>query len=170
MIVGTGATDITTVSATGSLTNPFTTVAGSALLSVEDSAHGLAVNDWVVFTSVGTALTGETAMTQAKLQQSHGFQVASVTDDDNYKLYIVDWDTGGAITASHNNSSGGGTVAYYYNVTSGTSAVVSGQGWGVGLYGGAGMPTSYSLTSPYVTVSSGSTTYTITKREWPVLP
>lgn len=146
VIVGTDATDITPIRKSGTLTatNPFTTVATSRLLSVEDAAHGLAVNDWVVFKSMTAALAGETSggMTEAILEQVHGFQVAEIIDDNNYKLYIVDWSTGDPVGATA-SATGGGTVTYYYHVASGVSTVVSGQGWGSGLYGGTATPTSY---------------------------
>jgi len=144
-IVGNAATDITPIRKSGTLTdgtNPLTTVANSRLLSVEDTGHGLSVNDWVVFKAIGSALVGEDNMSVAILTQVQGFQVAEVPDVDNYKLYIVDWSSGDPVGATKSGT-GGGSVTYYYHVASGSSAVVEGRGWGAGLFGGSATPTPY---------------------------
>ena len=167
VIVGTSATDITPIRATSTggstLSSPFTTVSGSTLLGVAHTAHGVAVNDWVVFSSLGTApgswTVNEGNLTSAIITQVQGFQVYRVVDDDNYEVYILNASTGLPVTAAVTNSAGqGGAVGYYYHVVSGPSSVVEGQGWGAGLFGGSGTPTAYELDdNPITTIDTTST-------------
>ncbi|MBF86091.1 MAG: hypothetical protein CL489_16685 [Acidobacteria bacterium] len=157
VIVGTLAYDITPVrldSVAGSgttLTGPFTFTNGDPNILVDEhSDHGLSVNDWVVFYSVSddTGLSG-VGVTVANLTQAHGFQVSDIVSSAKYKFYLVDWETGSPIIPNGTDSDLGGNVEYYYKVTSGVSTQVVGQGWGAGLWGGSGTPTSYELsTSP----------------------
>jgi hypothetical protein len=160
-IAGLSVFDITPTRETGSESgsNLFTTVLvdseKTALLSVKHASHGLSVNDWVVFSAVGA---GSNNYTSALLTQDTGFQVFSVTDADNYVLYIVDETSGsevvfdlGSATAFNNS------FTYYYKVASGLSAQVSGAGFGAGSWGGDDyMPTSYSLDSAPVDSTDGS--------------
>ena len=152
VIVGGLAVDITPERESGTLTNPLTTN-NSAFLSVEDAGHGLSVNDWVVFTSISDdpPVAAETEMTNAILEQAHGFQVSSVEDVDNYTLYIVDWETGDPVVANTTVSGDGGTVAYSYKVPSGLSTAISGAGWGAGVWSGTDREWGYAADAPLET-------------------
>ena len=171
VIVGDLPFDITPVRDSGSTgTSPFTFVADDPNVSVGHAGHGLAVNDWVVFTSVANNVdfpdnsdASPSKITTSDLEQAHGFQVSEVTDADSYKFYFVDWTTGNPIIPATGVVGKGGATTHSYKVTSGVSTQVVGQGFGAGLWGGSGVPTSYALTTPFVTVASGSTTYILTK-------
>ena len=90
--------DITPLDTWGQLTNPFTTVASDATVTVADTAHGRSVGDRVIFANA-TAVGGITP---------NGEFVVTVVDDvDNYKFEFTSPATG-------NVSGGGGTVDYEY--------------------------------------------------------
>jgi hypothetical protein len=158
-ITGADATDITPVRSSGSLsTDPFAVLDGDSQIRVTHVSHGLAVNDWVVFTS---ATEGGGGVTTADLTQAHGFQVSTIFSADYYGFYAVDWTTGDPIVPSGSDISVGGSVNFSYKITSGLSAQVSGQGFGAGLWGGNGTPTSYDLASNPITVASASDEVTV---------
>jgi hypothetical protein len=109
--------DITPVVSTVTLTNPFTTVNGSATVTVTDVAHGATTGTFVTF-SGATAVGGLTL---------NGEYQITVTTADEY-----------TITAASNASSsatGGGTVTAAYQVSAGTEIAVALSGWGAGPWG-----------------------------------
>ena len=152
-ISGTDAVDITPNRSNAAGT-PMTMAAvnGSSLLTVTHSGHGLAINDFVRYTSVNSAVGG---FSTDQLTIARGFQVATINSIDEYVIYITD-ENGTAIT-SGSSASGSRTVTWYYKVTSGQDAVVGGQGFGSGSFGGEGMPTEYDLVDNPLT-TSGTTT------------
>ena len=90
--------DITPVRATVTLTNPFNTTNGSALVTVDDVAHGCVTGDFVTFSG---------ATTVGSLDLNNEYEV-TVTTDDEY-----------TITASSNANAtvtGGGTVTAAYQI------------------------------------------------------
>jgi hypothetical protein len=91
-----------TVSATLG-TNPFTTVSGSGLVSVNKTAHGL--NQGSTFTSANAPALNGLALTGT-------FPVVSITDADNFVI-----DAGGTTdtTANASGSGGGAGVTYSAN-------------------------------------------------------
>jgi hypothetical protein len=123
--------DITPVVSTVTLTNPFTTVNGSATVTVTDVAHGATTGTFVTF-SGATAVGGLTL---------NGEYQITVTTADEY-----------TITAASNASSsatGGGTVTAAYQVSAGTEIAVALSGWGAGPWGlgawGIGSPGAASI-------------------------
>ena len=123
--------DITPVVSTVTLTNPFTTVSGSATVTVTDVAHGATTGTFVTF-SGATAVGGLTL---------NGEYQITVTTADEY-----------TITAASNASSsatGGGTVTAAYQVSAGTEIAVALSGWGAGPWGlgawGIGSPGAASI-------------------------
>lgn len=109
--------DITPVVSTVTLTNPFTTVSGSATVTVTDVAHGTTTGTFVTF-------SGATA-------------VGGLTIDGEYQITVIDADSY-TITAASNASSsatGGGTVTAAYQVSAGAETAVSLSGWGAGPWG-----------------------------------
>lgn len=110
--------DITPVVERGQLTNPFSTTNGSAIVSVADASHGLAVGGGVSFS--GAAAVGGITVSGA-------YTVTSVTSANAY-----------TITASSQASStagpGGGTVSYKYYLPIGLADGVGGAGYGTGTY------------------------------------
>ena len=109
--------DITPVVSTVTLTNPFTTVNGSATVTVTDVAHGATTGTFVTF-------SGATA-------------VGGLTIDGEYQITVLTVDTYTITAASNATSSatGGGTVTAAYQVSAGTEIAVSLSGWGAGPWG-----------------------------------
>jgi hypothetical protein len=109
--------DITPIVSTVTLTNPFTTVSGSATVTVTDVAHGATTGTFVTF-------SGATA-------------VGGLTLNGEYQITVLTVDSY-TITAASNASSsatGGGTVTAAYQVSAGTETAVSLSGWGAGPWG-----------------------------------
>lgn len=109
--------DITPVVSTATLTNPFTTVSGSATVTVTDVAHGATTGTFVTFSGASA--------------------VGGLTLNGEYQLTVLTVDSY-TITAASNASSsatGGGTVTAEYQVNAGTEIAVSVSGWGAGPWG-----------------------------------
>ena len=109
--------DITPIRGTATLTNPFTTANGSAVVTVIDIAHGALNNDFVTY-------SGATA-------------VGGLTLNNEYQITYIDDDTY-TITASSNassNATGGGTVTAEYQINVGAANQVPLIGWGTGSWG-----------------------------------
>ena len=111
--------DITPVATTRTLTNPFTTVSGSPVVTVADGLGGYAVNSFVTLNG-GVAVGG--------LLISGEYQITSVVSGSY------------TITASSNASStvtvpAGGTVYAAYQVSASPETVVPLNGWGTGTWG-----------------------------------
>ena len=138
--------DITPID-TVTLTNPFTAVDGSDVITVSDVAHGRLVGDFIQFDNV-TGLGGN--ITQAVLELE--YQVATVIDADSYTINARDPSTGLAVTANatdQSGSPGGGTVTAQYQPNIGTDIQYPGPGigsgwggggWGSGVWGGSTTP------------------------------
>lgn len=109
--------DITPLRGTSTLTNPFTTVNGSAVVTVTHTGHGALNNDFVTY-SGASAVGG--------LTLNNEYQITYV-NDNSYR-----------ITASSNASSsatGGGTVTAAYQINVGAANQVPLIGWGTGYWG-----------------------------------
>jgi hypothetical protein len=110
--------DITPVRLTVTLTNPFTTVNGSPLVTVAHAGHGAAKGDFVRFTGA-TAVGGLTI--------SGEYSITTINDGNSY-----------VITASGNASSGatgGGSVVATYDISIGYDSATQANGWGTCGYG-----------------------------------
>jgi len=118
VLAGATLTDITPVRASGNLTNPFDTVDGSDVVTVNDASHGASSLDFV-------NLSGASA-------------VGGITLDGEYQLTVVD---SNSYTVTHSASAtstvngGGGTVAYVYEISIGREDAGQGTGFGVGAFG-----------------------------------
>ncbi|MDX2224597.1 MAG: hypothetical protein SFV21_17730 [Rhodospirillaceae bacterium] len=112
-------TDITPVVARGTLTNPFSTISGSAVVTVSHAAHGLTIDQKVTFSGAsavgGLTVTGD-------------YVVAAVVDANSYTI------THGA-AASSTAGPGGGAVSYAYALAPGQRDGLRGLGYGTGAYG-----------------------------------
>jgi hypothetical protein len=139
--------DITPID-TYALTNPFSAVDGSAVITVAHTSHGRLEGDYVQFDNV-TGLGGN--MTQAVLELE--YQVATVIDADSYTFNARDPSTGLAVTADATDESpgspGGGSVTAQYQPNIGTPiqypppGTLTGWGggtWGSGVWGGSLTP------------------------------
>lgn len=122
--------DITPVFATGSLTNPFATTTGSAIVTVTDTSHGLTENTGVIFTGAsavgGITVNGE-------------YTVTTVVDDNTYTITHS--------TPAGSDASGGGAVGFTYLLPAGNDLVVPLFGWGAGGWGNETWGTARTLAS-----------------------
>jgi hypothetical protein len=123
--------DITPIRRTATLTNPFTAVSGSAVLTVSDVAHGCVTGDFVTF-SGATGLGG--AVTAGVLNAE--YQVNAV----NPNFYTI---TVGVVANATDvaGSPGGGTVTAAYQIGIGSEVTVPATGWGAGSWGAGGWGT-----------------------------
>lgn len=115
--------DITPIRETATLTNPFTTASGSAVVTVTDASHGGKTGDFVTF-SGASAVGG--------LTLNGNYQIANVTTNTY------------TITAASNASStatGGGTVTAKYEINVGPAIQGAVIGWGSGGWGMGGWGT-----------------------------
>lgn len=112
--------NITPFEETGTLTNPFSTTSGSAVVTVADTAHGVVVGQFVNF-SGASAVGGITVNGE--------YQVASVIDANSYTI------THSSAATSTAGPGGGASVSYSYELAAGNQNVSAGGGWGIGLWG-----------------------------------
>ena len=111
--------DVTPLRASVSLTNPFTTVSGSATVTVTDANGGYINGDYVTF--------------------SNASAVGGITIDGEYVVSSSAISAAGTytITAASNASSsatGGGTVSAAYQINVGNPFAVPITGWGAGSW------------------------------------
>ena len=133
---GGGYSDITPIRSTVTLgSDPLKTgavVSGATVVTVTAPAHGAVTGDYVTF-SGATATDG---ITTAQLNIEH--QV-TVVDSNSYQITT----TG---TASSGDTAGGGSsIIANYQINTGLNTVVSGTGFGAGLW--SGQTTGYSQTT-----------------------
>ena len=115
--------DITPIRETATLTNPFTTTSGSAVVTVTDASHGGATGDFVTFSGASA--------------------VGGLTLNGNYQITVTGTNTY-TITAASNASStatGGGTVTAKYEIDAGPAIQGAVIGWGSGGWGMGGWGT-----------------------------
>ena len=137
--------DITPIRKTSTLTNPFTTINGSAVVTVTDVGHGALNGDYVTFSGASTV---------AGLNLNGEFEISSV-DTNTYTIT--------ASTAANASTTGGGTVTAAYQLNVGLSTFGYLTGWGAGLwsgfvYGTAQTKLSLALDSSNATIAVVSTT------------
>ena len=119
--------DVTPLRATqASLTNPFVTTSGSAIVTVTDASHGATAGAFVTF-SGASAVGG--------LDMNAEFEITAVTSSSVY-----------TVTHSSNASSGatgGGSsaVTAAYQISPGPEVNAYGYGWGISAFNGVITPT-----------------------------
>jgi len=131
---GGGYNDITPIRSTVTLgSDPLKTgAASSAVVTVTAAAHGAVTGDFVTFSGATTT----DGITAAQLNTEH--QV-TVVDSNSYQITT-------AGTASSGSTAGGGSaVIANYQINTGLNTVVSGTGFGAGLWGG--LSTGYAQTT-----------------------
>jgi hypothetical protein len=109
--------DITPIRSTVTLTDPFDTTSGSAVVLVTDLAHGALEGDFVTF-SGATAVGG--------LTLNNEYQI-SLIDEDSYNIT--------AETTASSTATGGGTVTAAYQINTGNEIAVPFTGWSAGTWG-----------------------------------
>lgn len=121
--------DITPVRAEHTLTDPFTTTAGSSIVTVVDAGDGYRDGDFVTFTGAssvgGLTISGE-------------YAIAYVAGATSYTIT--------AATAAATGATGGGTVYAVYQINTGPAYVNPLFGWGSGPWGSGTWGTSDSST------------------------
>jgi hypothetical protein len=118
-VYGTGFSDITPLRETQALTNPFDTTNLSAVVTVNDTAHGAVNNDFVTIS--GSAAVG------------------GITPSGNYQITYVDPNsytiTHSSAATSSVTGGGGASVVAKYEITVGSDNGFFGLGWGAGTWG-----------------------------------
>ena len=109
--------DITPIRSTVTLTDPFDTTSGSAVVLVTDVAHGALEGDFVTF-SGATAVGG--------LTLNNEYQISFI-DEDSYNIT--------AETTASSTATGGGTVTAAYQINTGNEIAVPFTGWSAGTWG-----------------------------------
>jgi len=117
--------DVTPIRASTTNSTTFSATNGSANITVTESNHGAAENDFVTF-SQAVSLGGN--VTAAILNAEH--QIVSVTNANTYVITV-------SVTANASDSGNGGSATdAEYQITVGLDSQVGGTGWGAGLFGG----------------------------------
>jgi len=135
--------DITPIRATTSAGDvTFGATNGSSTITVTDTAHGAANDDFVTFS--GAATLGGTITAEVLNQE---YQVSLVTSVNAYE--IVAKDTSGAtVTANASDSGNGGSnVVGTYQINVGLDTFVKSSGWGVGTWGAGGFGSASSISA-----------------------
>jgi hypothetical protein len=138
--------NITPIIYTSTLTNPFTTVSGSATVTVTDANYSPSIGDSVTF-------SGATA-------------VGGLTINGTYTIVSNPTTTTYTITASGTASSsatGGGTVTAAYEYPIGNTVYTIGTGWGAGPWGGVLSPVLRTLGANPLSTTNGSSNITVTQ-------
>lgn len=118
------------------IANPFTTTAGSNIVTVAHTAHGAMVGDYVT-------VNGSSA-------------VGGVTPDGEYEIQTVSTNSYTILVSSNASSgaSGGGNVNFIYDINCGFADTAFANGYGTGGYGQGGYGT------------TGTTSVTFQARTW----
>jgi hypothetical protein len=141
---GGGYNDITPVRATTTLgADPIRTGAsGSGVLTITAPSHGAVEGDFVIFS--GSAAVDNISATQINTEHE-----ITVIDANSYTVTTTE-------SASSGNTAGGGSaVIAEYQINTGLGTVISGPGWGAGLWGGS--TTVYSQTTLATTIDASIT-------------
>ena len=123
--------DVTPIRATVTLTNPFNTVDTSAIVTVDDTAHGCVTGDFVTFSGAttvgGLTLNGE-------------FHVTVVSAN----AYTIT-----ALAPANATATGGGTVTAAYQVNTGPEVAAPLTGWSAGGWGFGGWGIGTTSNTPF---------------------
>ena len=124
-----------------------------ATLTVADSGHGANINDFVTFSGAAT-LGG--LITANVLNQE--YQITNIVDSNTYHVEARTVSTISSITTTDgldptyvfcntsDSGNGGSSVVGTYQIVTGLDTVVSGTGWGAGLWGADGWGSASALT------------------------
>ena len=117
--------DITPVRSSTTNSTTFAATNGSANITVTETNHGAAENDFVTFSNA-VSLGG--LVTASILNAEH--QIVSVTNANTYVITV-------SVTANASDTGNGGSATdAEYQITVGLDSQVGGTGWGAGLFGG----------------------------------
>ena len=117
--------DVTPIRSSTTNSTTFSATNGSANITVTETNHGAAENDFVTFSNA-VSLGGN--VTATILNAEH--QIVSVTNANTYVITV-------SVTANASDSGNGGSATdAEYQITVGLDSQVGGTGWGAGLFGG----------------------------------
>ena len=117
--------DVTPIRSSTTNSTTFSATNGSANITVTETNHGAAENDFVTFSNA-VSLGGN--VTATILNAEH--QIVSVTNANTYVITV-------SVTANSSDSGNGGSATdAEYQITVGLDSQVGGTGWGAGLFGG----------------------------------
>ena len=117
--------DVTPIRSSTTNSTTFSATNGSANITVTESNHGAAENDFVTFSNA-VSLGG--LVTASILNAEH--QIVSVTDANNYVITV-------SVTANASDSGNGGSgTDAVYQISVGLNSQVGGTGWGSSTWGG----------------------------------
>ena len=117
--------DVTPIRSSTTNSTTFAATNGSANITVTETNHGAAENDFVTFSNA-VSLGG--LVTASILNAEH--QIVSVTNANTYVITV-------SVTANASDSGNGGSATdAEYQLTVGLDSQVGGTGWGAGLFGG----------------------------------
>jgi len=133
--------DITPIRRTATLTNPFTTTLGSAIVTVTDPGHGATNGDYVTFSGASTV---------GGLNLNNEYRITYV----NSNSYTIT-----AASVATSSATGGGTVTAKYQLNTGLEIYGFVTGWGAGLWGG--FATGATQTALTAALSASNTTITV---------
>ena len=120
-------------------------------VTVTDANYGSSAGDYINITSVGSSVGG---VSTAEL--TGNFRIAEAVDSGRYKINV-------SVSGTVTTASGGGSVTIEYFIGNGLDTVTFGSGWGVGPWGGGGVPQIVTgLGSDPLTTTLASTTITVT--------
>jgi len=121
-------TPLRTTTSAGDVT--FAATNGSSTVTITDTSHGAATNDFVTFS--GAASLGGN-ITAAVLNQE--YQILLVTGTNTYTITAKDT-SGTTVTANASDSgNGGSSVVGTYQINVGLDVYVAGTGWGANAWG-----------------------------------
>ena len=134
--------DITPIIKSNTLTNPFTTLSGSATVTVTDGTYNPSIGDYVVFSGAvvvnGITLSGE-------------YIVIAVPTSITYQVI--------ASNVASSSGTGGGTVIAQYEYPTGLGVYLQNNGWGAGSWSPT---TTVTAVNPFTT-TNGSGTVSVTQ-------
>ena len=143
--------DVTPIRATTTLgANPLTTgTAGTGVITVTAPSHGAVNGDFVTFSGATTT----DGITAAQINTEHQL---TLLDSNSYSIT-----TAGA-SSSGGTAGGGSSIVATYQINTGLGTVVTGTGFGAGLWGG--LSTGYSQTTLNDSggISNSDTSFTLT--------
>ena len=119
---------------------------GCSTVLVTDASYNPGIGDYFIFGSTytvgGITVSGENVVTSAPSLTTYTFTAS--------------------VFSTSQVTGGGGTVTIQYEYPVGSTASLSGSGWGAGPWGGATAINNFTLTNPFASTAS-STTITVTQ-------
>lgn len=139
--------DVTPIRATNTgIANAFTTVSGSATVTVNDPGHGAQIGDFVTISGTSGTVNGITTT-----QLNKEFQIQTVASTSIYTIVV----TGGTATSTGTPAV---SATFNYQLTTGFTTFTLGTGWGAGGWGGSVGPSATTTINGGTAVTDSSTT------------